>query len=139
MARQKLSRSKRNAKGELIFVYNVDTGFVNDFVSSLQRFLQPQNHQCQLIYLTWGIFGIKAEWERYVERLPYSTFFVHRDVFVAQFPHRKFHPLPAIFLKQDGSLYQVMGQADLLEIVSLPQLEKKLKQQLDEFQFTPQK
>lgn len=133
MGRAGKRNKKRNAKGELIFVYNMDTGLMNDIRSLSLKFIRPQDHSCQLVYLTWGILGLKAEWERYLQRLPYSTYFMHRDVFVAQFPHRRFHPLPAIFIKANDSLYQIISQQDLLETTSLAQLEKLMKQKLKDF------
>ncbi|MCA9379047.1 hypothetical protein KC640_01330 [Candidatus Dojkabacteria bacterium] len=133
MAKHRAHRPKKNAGGELIFVYNVDTGVINDLRSTLKRYTDPENHDCQLIMLSWGLFGIKTEWERFLGRLPYSTFFIHRDVFIAQYPHRKFHPLPAIFVKKEGSLYQIFDRSELLEIKDLSTLEKKLQQKLKQF------
>ena len=82
----------------LLFVYNADSGLFNTLADIGHKIFSPSTYQCDLCMLTHGYFRERQEWRDFVEGLPLSCRFLHRDQFRQAFPSIEV-PLPAVFLQ----------------------------------------
>lgn len=86
---------------ELIFVYNADSSLfaaVSDFV---HKMISPDTYSCNLCKITYGTIRMKSQWKEFIEDLPISVTFLHKDEFHKKYPEFKNTTLPAVFLKHD--------------------------------------
>ena len=105
----------------LLFVYNADSGLLNALKDMAHKALSPGTYPCGLCATTYGPLAMRSEWKAHVAALPYKAEFLHRDEFRAR--HRKAgQPLPAILLKADGTLIELLGPADLPLGQTVPEL-----------------
>jgi len=98
---------------ELVFVYNADSGFTAALFDSAHKLLSPQTYECNLCALTHGLLGPKSEWSTFLNALPGTKRFLHRDEFFLSYPEMAGTPLPAIF-KTNGSQLQILADGDTL-------------------------
>lgn len=92
---------------KLIFVYNADSDFVSSAKDAAHKFLSPKTYQCNLCRITYPRLAMDPEWKKFIQTLPHSVGFLHRDEFRAQYPDQKDAPLPAVF-SQDGSETKIL-------------------------------
>ena len=70
---------------KLIFVYNADSGVLNAVKDAVHKIFKPQTYGCNLCAVTFGPVSMKSEWGRYIEALPVSVEFLHRNEFIKQY------------------------------------------------------
>lgn len=96
---------------EIIFVYNAD----NDWFSSLSDFahkiISQSTYTCQLCSLTFGNFGMKKEWKSFLETLPASIIFLHRNEFVQQYQIET--DLPVILIKRNKTINTLITKQEI--------------------------
>ncbi len=125
----------KEAKKELILVYNANSGFFNSIKDALHKSISPNTYSCNLCSLTFGAISMKNEWKEFIDNLKIPSKFYHRDEF---FEMLKTHPhkientkFPAVFLHLNEKLSlfitsieinQVKKLEDLMDLVT-----KKLK------------
>ncbi len=63
----------------LLFVYNADSGIANALLDTGHRILRPGDYPCPLCMVTYGAFGMKSDWKRYIAGLPYPVTFLHKN------------------------------------------------------------
>jgi len=69
----------------LIFVYNADSGLFNTLTDIAHKVLSPQTYSCNLCAITHGLFSERDEWRQFLEQLPVSLEFLHRDEYERQY------------------------------------------------------
>ena len=87
----------------LVFVYNADSGLFNTLTDIAHKVFSPQTYECNLCAITYGNFGIRAEWKEFLETLDVELEFLHRDELARQYGLKEVS-LPAVFLKEEGKL-----------------------------------
>jgi len=107
----------------LIFVYNADSGLFNTFADIGHKIFSPQTYRCDLCMLTHGVFSEREEWREFVQSLPISAHFLHRDEFRKAYPQVNV-PLPAVFVEQDGEIRLCLGSRSLHECRNLEDLKQ---------------
>lgn len=100
----------------LILVYNADSGWLNAVKDAVWKVMRPATYPCSLCALTYGWVSMHRSWRRFLERLPHTTVFHHRDDFAAAFPLLEV-ALPAILLAEDRAPPRVLVSADELDAV----------------------
>ena len=63
----------KTTKPTLLFVYNADSGLLNSAKDYVHKIISPKTYECNLCAVTFGNFGIKNEWKRFVDSLNYSV------------------------------------------------------------------
>lgn len=96
----------------IVLVYNADSGLFGALTDSVHKIVSPETYACRLCALTYGLVAMRSSWRAYLESLPWPRVFLHRDEFHARYPGTD-HPLPAVFLEQDGRLETLLS-ADAL-------------------------
>lgn len=105
----------------LVFVYNADGGLFNILADIGHKIFSPHTYRCDLCQLTHGYFGQRKAWQSFVDNLPITSEYLHRDQFRRQFPHLK-SPLPAIYLREGKHMKLCVAAASLAECQSLDDL-----------------
>lgn len=108
---------------ELLFVYNADSGMASGLLDMFHKILSPKTYPCSLCGITYGNTSMRPEWKQYIQSLPVTTRFLHRDEFVAQFPQLADQPLPAAFSQTNGAwqLFLSKAELDVLDLAGLKQ------------------
>lgn len=114
---------------ELLLVYNAYGGIYPGIVDFIHKEFFPATYPCNLCYQTFGTFGMKPEWQQFLDGLPLQIQELHKDNFQRRFSPENLR-LPVI-LVGDNSRVQVLVSADELnEIKSLPELKELVKTKL---------
>lgn len=112
-------------EGELIFVYNADSGIISGALDFAHKLTSPQTYKCNLCKITYGNFAIKAEWREFLRTLDYNLSFLHRNQFRVKFPKLKDYELPIVLkiINQDQKILvyakEINDQKNLKELIDL--------------------
>jgi hypothetical protein len=109
-----------DAASRLILVYNADSGLLNMVKDALWKVVRPATYPCSLCALTYGYVSMHGRWRRFLDRLPHTKVFHHKDDFAAAFPAVDV-ALPVILLAGPDDAPEVLVSA--AELDSLPDLE----------------
>jgi hypothetical protein len=108
-----------DAASRLILVYNADSGLLNMVKDAVWKVARPATYPCSLCALTYGWVAMHGRWRQFLDRLPQTKVFHHKDDFAAAFPAADV-ALPAILLAAPGDAPDVLVSA--AELDSLPDL-----------------
>jgi hypothetical protein len=109
-----------DAASRLILVYNADSGLLNAMKDAVWKVARPATYACSLCALTYGYVSMHGRWRRFLDRLPHTKVFHHKDDFAAAFPAVDV-ALPVILLAGPDDAPEVLVSA--AELDSLPDLE----------------
>ncbi|QWC57309.1 hypothetical protein F7D01_09610 [Erythrobacter sp. 3-20A1M] len=84
---------------ELILVYNADGGVFDRLFDAAHKIVSPSTYPCSLCALTYGPVAMRRRWKDYLDSLPLTVRFLHRDELAGRsdLPEAE---LPAIFLQE---------------------------------------
>lgn len=108
----------------ITFVYNADSGLFNALSDIAHKTFSPENYSCNLCAITYGTFGMRAEWKQFLESLEIGLEFLHRNELAEQYGIVD-AALPAIFLKQADAIElwiaadEINACADMAELKQL--------------------
>lgn len=88
--------------GQLIFVYNANSGKWNGYLDMMHKVFSPKTYPCKLCDITYGVFSINQDWKNFIKKLPADTLFLHKDEWENQFGRKDL--LPSVFLKNYESI-----------------------------------
>lgn len=97
---------------KLVFVYNADSGLFNTLTDIAHKVFAPETYSCNLCAITYGNFGMRAEWKEYLESLAAEFAFLHRDELAQQHPDLAVE-LPAIFRQEGERLVPWISAAEI--------------------------
>lgn len=97
----------------LIFVYNVDSGFLNTLKDVVHKTTSPDTYPCKLCRLSYGTVNMKKPWREYLQKLPFKKKFLHRNEFRQQYPDCRDVPLPAIFIQTADACTLVVSAEEI--------------------------
>lgn len=86
----------------LVFVYNADSGLFNTLTDIAHKVFSPDTYACNLCAITYGNFGIRADWKEFLETIELPLEFMHRDDFEARYGASA--TLPAVFMQTPAGL-----------------------------------
>lgn len=107
----------------LVFVYNADSGLANALLDTGRRVLSPQSYPCSLCKVTYGPFGMKTEWKQFIQSLPCTVEFLHKDE-LPQAYSAVCLEFPCVLLNDTQSTRVVLSAADFKHIKDLESLKK---------------
>ena len=123
-----LSRSFSEENLELIFIYNVNSGVVNELIDFAHKIVSPETYDCNLCAISYGAFSMKKKWSTYIETLPFKSTFTYKDKFSKnRYSNLKF---PSIFIRSNEKLDEIISATEINEIKNLDQLIGLLNQKL---------
>lgn len=117
---------------QLIFIYNADSGMFNTLSDMAHKLFSPQTYACDLCRITHGVFTEREEWRAFIESLPISCAFMHRDEFHRQYPDNRLDDLPALLLQHDEALHPFMDKEDIASCDSIGALSEQIMRRLEE-------
>ena len=88
---------------KLLFVYNADSGLFNTLSDIGHKIFSPQTYSCNLCAISHGYLSEKKEWRSFIESLPVTCDFMHRDEFISAYPDSS-SDYPAVFLTGEEGL-----------------------------------
>ena len=121
---------KNTSDSKLIFIYNAESGFVNELTDFAHKIISPETYPCNLYALTYGTLTMKQKWTTYIDRLPLKPVFTYRDKLTGNI--MKDVKLPAIFLQETDNLIEVLSAAEFSSIGTMEGLIKIIDQILKE-------
>lgn len=116
-------------KTTLVFVYNADSGLFNTLTDMAHKVFSPQTYECNLCAITYGNFGIRAEWKEFLETLDCELEFLHRDELSKQYSITE-AALPAVFRKEGERLVPWITAQEINACSSLDELKNLIRNRL---------
>jgi len=120
-----VSETTGQATTALLLVYNGDSGFLSRSFDYLHKLTSPGTYECSLCALTYGPFGMRRDWRRFLTTLRLPVRFLHRDQFREQYPLAVAESFPAVFVAAPTAQpRQVVAARQLNAIGSLRELQQ---------------
>lgn len=118
------------SKVSIVFVYNADSGLVNEMKDYIHKILSPSDYECNLCAITYGNTGMKSEWKSFVNDIPVPVVFLHKDEFYEQFnyPGAAF---PCVYLQRGQRLDMLITSDEINECKDVDDLKLLLKDKLN--------
>ena len=113
----------------LVFVYNADSGLFNSLSDMSHKIFSPETYQCNLCALTHSTFGMRKSWKRFLETLDRGFEFLHADELKTRHGVSNV-ALPAIFMKEDGSLKLWIDASEINGCRTIDDLKRLIKERL---------
>ncbi len=107
----------------LIFVYNADASFFSQLTDYIHKSISPSTYQCNLCGLTYGAMGMKKGWKDFIQKLPLSVKFLHKNEFVKKYPKLQNTALPAAFIEKDGGISLLITSQEINKQKTITDLE----------------
>lgn len=118
--------------GDLLFVYNADSGFGNILRDTLIKIFRPESYPCNLCRITYGNFGMKRAWRSFIETSGLHARFVHRDEFHAEFPGLD-PALPTLLIRNGKSVSILITAKEMNAIRNIPELIRRIRDALSAY------
>lgn len=112
---------ERTPLQRILFVYNANGGVANALLDYGKKYISPSTYDCQLCMVTYGPFGMKKEWKQFVDGLPHTVVFLHKDELLKQYPDANI-TLPAVLKEGDGALEVMISSEDFERVATLDDL-----------------
>ena len=75
-----------NAKESILFVYNADGSYLGKAKDFVHKIVSSSTYQCNLCKMTYGSVFMNSQWKKFVEELPATIRFLHKDEFERSYP-----------------------------------------------------
>jgi hypothetical protein len=120
----------------LVFIYNAKSGLFNGALDYVHKIVSPGTYACSLCGLTYGLLGMKTEWEAFVQSLPVEVSFTYPDR-MSTLPDGQ--PLPALPVgvlvdddnHEDNRCEILLSASEMNACTSLSDLMARLSERLD--------
>ncbi|MEI6207496.1 MAG: hypothetical protein WCP20_12010 [Desulfuromonadales bacterium] len=117
-------------KPHIVFVYNADSGIFNTVSDIAHKIFSPETYSCNLCAITYGNFGMRAEWREYLESLEADLEFLHRDELSGKYGITDI-TLPTVLIK-NADTFEVWITADaIMRCNSVNDLKLLISERLD--------
>lgn len=119
---------------KLVFVYNANSGFVNQSLNWMHKVLSPNTYACSLCHLTHTAFGEKEQWTNFSSQQPIAMDFLHKDAFHEKHPSLKLN-FPWIgLIEEDNIIKTILDNKKLNQLKDLNELLAVLNVELKMFE-----
>ena len=106
----------------LVFVYNADSGAINLVKDFWKKIVKPSSYECNLCMQTFGTFGVKKDWKKFINSIEIDTEFLHKDEFEEKYAILDAE-FPSAYLKEDGKLTLIISSDEMNTAKSLDEME----------------
>jgi hypothetical protein len=117
---------------KLIFVYNADSNVISLVKDFWHKLLRPSTYQCRLCGVTYGVFGMKREWKKFIRNLSINVEFLHRDEFEDKYDIKDAQ-YPSAFINEEGRLRLLISAEEMNLVNSLDEMESLIFSKLNNF------
>jgi hypothetical protein len=114
----------------LIFVYNAERGMASALLDTGRRILKPRDYPCPLCMVTYGPFGMKSDWKKFIAGLPFTVTFLHKDELPAILQN-ELKDFPCLVLQEAERTSILISGEDFRRIKDLNTLKYKVTTALD--------
>lgn len=132
-----------NEEEKLIFVYNANSGGAfTALKDTLHKTFRKSTYQCNLCQVTFGAFGMKKDWKKYVNDLEVPVEFKKKDKFQFKFLHRdefeekypiKNAKFPSAYYQDGSELKLFISQEEMNAVKSIDELKELVDKKLEIF------
>ncbi|WP_305064786.1 hypothetical protein [Methanococcoides sp.] len=109
------------SENTLIFVYNADSGLINEMKDYVHKIVSPSTYGCNLCAITYGNTGIKAEWKSFVDDLGIPVKFLHKDEFYEKYGEKE-SSFPCAYLENSNKLDLFISSDEINNCSTLEEL-----------------
>lgn len=118
---------------EIIFVYNANSDLFSTLSDFAHKLFFPSTYPCSLCQLTYGNISIKERWATYLDSLPYTKTFLHKDE-ASEIEATFMDELPVILIKtQEQEVETLMNTRELNQSPTLDDLIDTLGKRLETY------
>ena len=128
-----------DSESRVLFVYNADSGLIAQLKDYVHKIVAPQSYPCSLCQITFGNLGMKRAWRRFVQDLPQTAVFLHRDELTGRYALLLSESLPAVFVEEREEISSLVTAEELNETPDLPALQAVVSARLEERTPAPQR
>lgn len=114
----------------LVFVYNSDSGLMNEMKDYLHKIISPSTYGCNLCALTYSNTGMESDWKSFIEDLGLPVRFLYKDEF-RQTYGRMEASFPCAFIDEDGILSLLITSDETNQQTTLEELKKLVKKKVE--------
>ncbi len=105
----------------MILVYNAWGGIYPGIADIIHKEFFPSSYPCNLCFISFGAFGMKDEWKRFLDSLNYQKTELHKDQFKRNYQPADL-PLPAILLSTENKTEVLLSAAEINRFHTLTEL-----------------
>jgi hypothetical protein len=118
----------------LVFIFNADSGAINSIKDFFHKMVKPSTYDCNLCAVTFGNFGMKKEWAKYISEIDeeVNVEFYHRDEFEEMYPEITDAKYPSAYLESSDSLEVFISQEEMDSVESVKELKDLVNRRLKE-------
>lgn len=116
-------------RSKLVFVYNADSGLLNDVISVAHKALSPKTYSCSLCRLTFGVYSMRKPWKAFIKTLNVEVEFLHRDVMTQRYGLADI-PLPVVLEQVDSNVSVWINADDMNRCQNLDELIELVQRRL---------
>ncbi|MDA0524526.1 hypothetical protein [Methanococcoides alaskense] len=109
------------SENTLIFVYNADSGLINEMKDYVHKVVSPSTYGCNLCAITYGNTGIKDEWRSFVDDLGIPVKFFHKDEFHETYSE-KGSSFPCAYLENSNKVDLFISSGEINNCNTLEEL-----------------
>jgi len=117
---------------KLIFVYNADSDVISLVKDFWHKLIRPSTYQCRLCGVTYGTFGMKKDWKKFIEKLNIDVEFLHRDEFEKKFDIKD-AKYPSAYTYENERLELLVSAGEMNIVKSLDEMEALVLSKLNNF------
>ncbi|MGV9199746.1 MAG: hypothetical protein ACOC4M_13130, partial [Promethearchaeia archaeon] len=128
--------SKESQNTYLVFIYNADSGALNSIKDFFHKMVKPSTYECNLCAVTFGNFGMKKDWVKYVNKIEneferVSIEFLHRDEFEKYYPAVKDAQYPSAYFHNSQKTELFITQDEMNSVKSIEELKGMVSERLN--------
>lgn len=113
----------------IVFVYNADSGLFNTLSDIAHKTFAPESYSCNLCAITYGTFGMRAEWKQFLESLDCDMEFLHRNELQERYSIAD-ADLPAVFIKRPDNLELLVTASEINSCAGIEELKQLILSKL---------
>ncbi len=123
----------------LVFVYSADSGVANALRDVWHRATSPATYPCQLCKVTYGVTGMRRDWQEFTRSLDLPVVFLHRDELRDEYGDsiRPGLELPVALVDGGGHLTEIVGAEQMRRMTTVPDLQRLVSDGLAAHQADP--
>ena len=117
---------------ELIFIYNVKSGVVNEMIDFAHKIVSSKTYDCNLCAISYNTFTKKKRWSDYINSLPIKSVFTYKDKVSSLEKELSNLKFPTIVIRNGVELNEIISRNEINNINNINQLISLLNERLDE-------
>lgn len=98
---------------KLIFVYNANSSIFSQATDYVHKIVSPSTYRCNLCAITYGNLGMRKDWKKFIDTLPFEVIFIHKDELKNEYHKLKDFTLPAVFIEDGENIESIISNEEL--------------------------